>query len=226
MSSDSSSQSAVIFDGTDMSISFKAFLIQLLKESHGGREPTDVVPAHLYGEALRFFESLDILCQDNSSRLVSVMSRRFPGSSGTQNPHDHQLSASDDQTMPTLAASPPHTFALYKSPSFSTPELSSLALKGNGSKFNLLARKRSNIFSSWKDKLHVNIRPFRSKTPPPPRVFTPLEITIHSFFIEKFPFRHHPGPGTLIAEIDLNDRQAVEKAKNQQLLSVHRNDMR
>ncbi|KAG8924735.1 hypothetical protein FRC01_011102, partial [Tulasnella sp. 417] len=126
--------------------------------------------------------------------------------------------------MGTRAAAPPaavkYTFALYKSPSFSTPELSSLVLKANESKSSFMALKRSNIFAGWRDKLHVNIRPFRSKTPPPPQIFAPLDITVHSFFIEQFPSRHQAGPGTLIAQIDLSDRQAVEQTKNKQLVSV------
>ncbi|KIO23669.1 hypothetical protein M407DRAFT_26871 [Tulasnella calospora MUT 4182] len=217
------SRPTLIFDGSDPSISFNTFLIQLLKESRGDVQPVDVVPARLYGNALRFFESLDILCQQNASKLLDVMGYRFPGQRITQTQNDQQL---DDQTIPTLAAAPPppvrYTFALYKSPSFSTPELSSLGLKGNESKSSLMALKRSNIFAGWRDKLHVNIRPFRPKTPPPPQTVVPLDITVHSFFIEQFPSRHHPGPGTLIAQIDLNDRQAVEQTKNKQLVSVHK----
>ncbi|KAG8897826.1 hypothetical protein FRC01_011155, partial [Tulasnella sp. 417] len=152
------------------------------------------------------------------------MNGRFPGDSITRT-DDQPL---DDQTIPTLAAAPPspvrYTFALYKSPSFSTPELSTLVLKGKEPKSSVTALKRNNIFAGWRDKLQVNIRPFRSKTPPPPQIFAPLDITVHSFYIEQFLPGSYSRPGILIAQIDLNDRQAVEQAKDKPLLSVHKDD--
>ncbi|KAG9049976.1 hypothetical protein FS837_008326 [Tulasnella sp. UAMH 9824] len=215
------SSPALIFDGSNPSIPFDVFFVQLLNELKGDVAPAEVVPAHLYGDALRFFESLDIFCQENAANLIAVMNYRFQGGQKAQTQNDQP----DDKTMPTLAAAPPnirYTFALYKSPSFSTPELSSLGLKDKEGKSNFLTRKRSNIFAGWRDKLLVDIPKFRSKTPPPPQTFAPLDITVHSFFIEQFPSRYHPGPGTLIVQIDLNDREAVEVAKYKELVSVHK----
>ncbi|KAG8924736.1 hypothetical protein FRC01_011103 [Tulasnella sp. 417] len=232
------SRSALIFDGSDPSVPFDKFLTRLLNELQGNHEPLDLVPAHLYGNALRFFESLDTLCQQNAEKLVAVMNGRFPCVStahteghfilfsppvGTVTPtsrgqqSDQQL---DNQTMPTFAAAPPtplrDTFGLYKSPSFSTPELSCSAPKGNAYelKSNSMALKRSNIFGGWSDKLGLNIWPFFSKTP------ASLDIVVHTFFVERFPSGPHSGPRTLIAQIDLSDREAVEQAKTKELVSI------
>ncbi|KAG8942513.1 hypothetical protein FRC00_011781 [Tulasnella sp. 408] len=179
------SRPALVFDGSDPSIPFGVFFLQLANGLTGSLGPLEVVPAHLYGDALRFYESLSIFCQQSAANLISAMEYRF----------------SDD----------------YKA-----QILSSLGLKGEEGKLSFLTRKRSSIFAGLRDKLHVDIRPFRSKTPPPPQTFALLDITVHSFFIEQFPSRHHQGPGNLIVQIDLNDRKAVEEARYKELVSVHK----
>ncbi|KAG8938763.1 hypothetical protein FRC00_014489 [Tulasnella sp. 408] len=235
------SRPALIFDGSDPSVPFGVFFLQLANGLTGSLGPLEVVPAHLYGDALRFYESLSIFCQQSAANLIPVMEYRFSDDYKAQIVSEvhsctyvrpltlitrgQQNDQQDNRTMLTPAAAPPNVqypFALYKSPSFSTPELSSLGLKGEEGKLSFLTRKRSSIFAGLRDKLHVDIRPFRSKTPPPPQTFAPLDITVHSFFIEQFPSRHHQGPGNLIVQIDLNDRKAVEEARYKELVSVHK----
>lgn len=82
-----SASKPAIFDGTDSSISFLDF-IQVLELSpdwtgvnhsmaHNIME--DILPAHLYGPALRYYESLHPVFLDDWERLRDVMTFRFPG---------------------------------------------------------------------------------------------------------------------------------------------------
>lgn len=57
----------IIFDGTDEDLPFDGFF-QQLANSPGWINPTAdqiryIVPSHLYGDALRYYETLDPDCQ-------------------------------------------------------------------------------------------------------------------------------------------------------------------
>ncbi|KAG8916140.1 hypothetical protein FRC01_003333, partial [Tulasnella sp. 417] len=76
-----------IFAGMDGSISFLDF-IQVLQSSPDwtGVNPSmadgnmaDILPAHLYGPALRYYESLHPVFTQDWERLRDVMTFRFPG---------------------------------------------------------------------------------------------------------------------------------------------------
>ncbi|KIO18313.1 hypothetical protein M407DRAFT_32021 [Tulasnella calospora MUT 4182] len=83
----SSASKPPIFDGVDSSISFLDF-VQVLQGSpdwtgvnpstaHNNME--DTLPAHLYGHALRYYESLHPVFKQDWERLRDVMTSRFPG---------------------------------------------------------------------------------------------------------------------------------------------------
>lgn len=88
MPSSNDSQSVpLIFDGSDQSFSFTDFLRRVawspdwiaLITSIGHNNMEDLVPSRLYGEALRYYESLDVECQQDSKQLLDALVRRFPG---------------------------------------------------------------------------------------------------------------------------------------------------
>lgn len=83
----------IVFDGTNEGLSFDEFVQRFEKTRQEGRnlatlstssEIEDAVPSHLYGDALRYYETLDPDCQCDWSRLRSVMNRKFPGALGKE----------------------------------------------------------------------------------------------------------------------------------------------
>ncbi|KAG8945193.1 hypothetical protein FRC00_010233, partial [Tulasnella sp. 408] len=87
MQSGTSTTRHVVFDGANETISFSDFVSRL----EGLPDPADLttssvsknieyaIPAHLYGEALRYYENLDQDCQEDWTRLRDAMASRFPG---------------------------------------------------------------------------------------------------------------------------------------------------
>ncbi|KIO18315.1 glycoside hydrolase family 88 protein [Tulasnella calospora MUT 4182] len=79
----------VVFDGANESLSFLDFVQRLEQTpdlveldsttSSVSKDIEYVIPTHLYGEALRYYESLDRDCQEDWTRLLDVMAGRFPG---------------------------------------------------------------------------------------------------------------------------------------------------
>lgn len=70
----------LIFDGSDPSLSFAEFIRSIdvvLDMAH--ERADDVLPTFLYGDALRFYETLDPECQHNWEKLRDAMCGRFPG---------------------------------------------------------------------------------------------------------------------------------------------------
>ncbi|KAG8913184.1 hypothetical protein FRC01_004687, partial [Tulasnella sp. 417] len=63
-----------IFDGSDPSLSFFDFIRSIdvtLDMAH--ERADDVLPTFLYGDALRFYETLDPECQHDWHKLMSAM---------------------------------------------------------------------------------------------------------------------------------------------------------
>ncbi|KAG8896488.1 hypothetical protein FRC00_005876, partial [Tulasnella sp. 408] len=77
----------IIFDGADENVSFDEFVRQFEDSPDwsdfgalaGYGELEYTVPSHLYGDALRYYETLDPDCQYDWSQLLQAMTRRFPG---------------------------------------------------------------------------------------------------------------------------------------------------
>lgn len=79
--------SPAIFDGSDQRFSFTDFLSRVawssdwiaLVASIGSRDMEYLIPSRLYGDALRYYESLDLECQQDFEQLHDALRRRFPG---------------------------------------------------------------------------------------------------------------------------------------------------
>lgn len=82
-----STSQQITFDGADSSVSFLEFVQQLEDSPEWAgayllmliEDIEHIVPAHLYGEALRHYETLDASCQENWPQLEDAMAMRFPG---------------------------------------------------------------------------------------------------------------------------------------------------
>ncbi|KIO18317.1 hypothetical protein M407DRAFT_32025 [Tulasnella calospora MUT 4182] len=220
----------IIFDGTDNSISFLDF-VQVLENSPHWVGITaflvfwdmeHVVPTHLYGEALRYYETLDPDCQQDWSELRDAMARRFPGSIRSGGLVRRSTLQWDEYGLPTTAESPPVTSARLAVPATEVDEP-----KNSGPGERVLKPKRSSpSLSSLRGRLRMpsfSQSPSRTATETPP-----LEpyVTVHSMFID---YAHggvkwSPLYHTVHATVDLTDPQAVAAAKRAPLITIPSSD--
>ncbi|KAG8909408.1 hypothetical protein FRC00_010203 [Tulasnella sp. 408] len=107
----------VIFDGTDKSVSFQDFVRRLENSPDWidvtafsvSKDIVHVVPTHLYGEALRYYETLDSDCQQDWSQLRDIMARRFPGAMRSGGLIRRSTTRWEEDGLPTMAEAPPLT---------------------------------------------------------------------------------------------------------------------
>ncbi|KAG9030695.1 hypothetical protein FS837_003210 [Tulasnella sp. UAMH 9824] len=107
--------SPVIFDGSDQRFSFTDFLRRVawssdwiaLVASVGNKEMEHLIPSRLYGDALRYYESLDLECQQDFERLQDALHRRFPGVIRSGGIVRHSAIKWDQSGLPTSAEAPP-----------------------------------------------------------------------------------------------------------------------
>ncbi|KAG8916141.1 hypothetical protein FRC01_003334 [Tulasnella sp. 417] len=107
----------VVFDGATESSSFLDFVRRLerspdlvqLTSSEAAKNIEHVVPAYLYGEALRHYESLDQDCQDDWARLQDAMAGRFPGAVRSGGVVRRSTTQWDEDGLRTLVDAPPLT---------------------------------------------------------------------------------------------------------------------
>lgn len=83
----------MIFDGSDASVAFLDLARNIKISSRAKNSDwADLIPTLLYGDALRYYESLPSDCQDDWLQLRDAMVRRFPGpvlSGGVSRPARH-----------------------------------------------------------------------------------------------------------------------------------------
>ncbi|KAG8944692.1 hypothetical protein FRC04_001591, partial [Tulasnella sp. 424] len=176
----------VIFDGTNKSYSFSDFVRQL-ENSPDWINPTTsslskgiehIIPTHLYGEALRFYETLDLDCQQDWCQLWGVMARRFPRTIRNGGLVRRSTTEWDEDGLPTLAVTPPISSSRLAVPVPVIEEVEDTAsdLREDVSK----QRGTSLSLSVLKERLRV---PSFSRTPSRPS--TPREpyVAVHSMFI-------------------------------------------
>ncbi|KIO18314.1 hypothetical protein M407DRAFT_32022 [Tulasnella calospora MUT 4182] len=107
----------IIFDGSDLSFSFTDFLRRVawspdwiaLVASVAHHDMESMVPSRLYGDALRYYESLDLECQQDFEQLRDALSRRFPGAIRSGGLVRHDTAHWDQSGLPTSAEEPPLT---------------------------------------------------------------------------------------------------------------------
>ncbi|KAG8915712.1 hypothetical protein FRC00_001084 [Tulasnella sp. 408] len=193
-----SASKPAIFDGTDSSISFLDF-IQVLQVSpdwtgvnpsmaHNNME--DILPAHLYGPALRYYESLHPVFLGDWERLRDVMTFRFPGPLRSGGLVWRSATRWDEDGLRTIADAPPR---------WATPLMSS----GNKPIQKLLFEipQKEEIFAKGQGS-QVTVHALYIESDYGGTIWSP------------------PHPTALEAKVDLNDQQAVLAAKKDPLITI------
>lgn len=208
---DTSTIKHVVFDGTTELLSFQDF-VQQLERSPDWVDPTTssmskdiehVIPGHLYGEALRYYESLDQDCQEDWPRLRDAMARRFPGGVRSGGIVRRSITEWDEDSLATLVDAPPLTSSKLAMPTARPQE-------------DLSQNKKTFIsLSILRDKLRLHL----PSCPDP-------YVTVHSFFIEYIPDWKTWRPEHIIpkAKVDLNDSQALNSARKIPLVTIASSD--
>ncbi|KAG8919506.1 hypothetical protein FRC01_001266 [Tulasnella sp. 417] len=215
----------IVFDGTDDDISFEDF-VRRLEEFWGSinpsalPSPTEIayaIPSHLYGGALRYYESLDSECQHDWSQLRNVMARRFPGPLQKDKVWYYLI---DQDSLSTLAEAPPITSPMLKAlgPAILEQEEHSGSADNEGDH----DEKSYIFFSSLKERIRVHF-----SAPSPTLMDRPQEprITIHSMIIEY----GHGGtiwaPQSIVPRVGVNlgDSQSVAACRAGPLITIPSN---
>ncbi|KAG8944693.1 hypothetical protein FRC04_001592 [Tulasnella sp. 424] len=214
-----STREYVIFDGIDKSISFMDFVRQLESFPYCtdafsvSQNMENVVPTYLYGEALRFYETLDPDCQEDWAQLRSKMVRRFPGIIRSGGLVRRSTTQWDEEGLPTLAKAPPTTSSKL---AILVPVIDEAEDTASDPQEDALGQRRSFLsLSVLKGRLRV---PSFSRALGRPG--TPLQpyVTVHSMFISST----YGGTDLIpICTVDLSDPQAVAAAKKAPLLTLH-----
>ncbi|KAG8937686.1 hypothetical protein FRC00_002370 [Tulasnella sp. 408] len=217
-----SASKPAIFDGTDSSISFLDF-IQVLQVSpdwtgvnpsmaHNNME--DILPAHLYGPALRYYESLHPVFLGDWERLRDVMTFRFPGPLRSGGLVWRSATRWDEDGLRTIADAPPR---------WATPLMSSGSKPIQTETSVRNSPKRKHFASALKitEKLRL---PSINRSPSPSHTsFHGAQVTVHALYIESdYGGRiwSPPHPTALEAKVNLNDQQAVLAAKKDPLITI------
>ncbi|KIO18316.1 hypothetical protein M407DRAFT_32024 [Tulasnella calospora MUT 4182] len=236
MLSGPSTRRHVIFDGTDRSISFLDFIRRLesspdwidMTAFSVSKDMEQVVPTHLYGEALRYYEALDPDCQQHWSQLRDVMARRFPGAIRSGGLVRRSPTQWEEDGLPTMAESPPLT-----SSKLAVPDAAIDVVEEPTSPEDVLRHKTSCTFIFSKsqsngnftgmvcDQLAELIRDLAGEC-----LFKEPYVTVHSMFIQ---YAHggtkwKPISTSLQVEVDLTDPLAVAAAKKAPLITIPSND--
>ncbi|KAG8919505.1 hypothetical protein FRC01_001265 [Tulasnella sp. 417] len=220
----------IVFDGADSSVSFLDF-VHGLENSRKWVGITallvfwdleHVVPTHLYGEALRYYETLDSGCQLDWAQLRDAMARRFPGAIGSGGLVRRSTMQWDEYGLPTEAVPPPVTSSRLEVPEVvvdepENPGSSEHGLKQKGSSLSL---------SSLKGRLRL---PSFSRSPSRTVMELPAVVpyvTVQSMFIEYLHAGVNWGPisRTVHATVDLSDPQAVAAARTTPLITIPSSD--
>ncbi|KAG8939904.1 hypothetical protein FRC04_005814 [Tulasnella sp. 424] len=115
-----------IFDGKDGSISFLDFAQELRDHSDwnwtGDPSATsprmeDLLPAHLYGPALRYYEGLHPVLTEDWDRIRDIMAFRFPGPLRSGGLVCRSTTRWEEDGLQTVADTPPPTPSFNLSPS-------------------------------------------------------------------------------------------------------------
>ncbi|KAG8916145.1 hypothetical protein FRC01_003331 [Tulasnella sp. 417] len=211
----SSISQPIIFDGTDENLSFDDFVRQLQQSSDQidltslsvPNDIHDIVIGRLYGDALRYYETLDPDCQNDWSLSRNAMARRFPGGL----PKEKR----DKGSLQTRAQAPPTTSATWKA--------HGVAMK-DGSLGSIEDAERSYVFLST---LKERLRGFLS-TPSPILTDNPEDpqITVHSMIIQDThggAIRNPQSYATLV-EVKLSDPQSVAACETGPLITIPSNN--
>ncbi|KAG9048555.1 hypothetical protein FS837_012624 [Tulasnella sp. UAMH 9824] len=186
-----------------------------LQNSPGWINPTAdeinyIVPSHLYGDALRYYETLDLDCQHDWDQLQDVMARRFP--------RTRQKEERDQGSPRTLTQTPPITASMLTGPKrTSLGEEHSCSAEAEGQKHE---RPKFSLFA-FKEKLRALLStPIYGPANRPPESLA----TVHSMFVQYTQEGNmRKAPFTFIrAQVDLNDRQSVAACKKRPLVTVPR----
>lgn len=174
-----------------------------------------MVSSRLYGDALRYYESLDLECQQDFEQLRDALSRRFPGAIRSGGLVRHDTAHWDQSGLPTSAEEPPLT-ALPRS---------GLA-DGVNSDVNT-GEPRVPIYLNLKSLGNtVKVPTFLLGHKSSSSIRLVSRLTAHSLIIE----RAHGGTGlspsstTRVTTLDLSDKAAVAKAKKTPLTVVPANE--
>ncbi|KAG9048549.1 hypothetical protein FS837_012618 [Tulasnella sp. UAMH 9824] len=68
-----------------------------------------LIPSRLYGEALRYYESLDPECQQDYEQVRDALTQRFPGTIRNDGITQHATVAENQSWLSTPAEAPPLT---------------------------------------------------------------------------------------------------------------------
>ncbi|KAG8902318.1 hypothetical protein FRC01_009619, partial [Tulasnella sp. 417] len=216
----------VIFDGSDMSISFLDF-VQRLENSPDwiditafsvSKDIEHVVPTHLYGEALRYYESLDPACQLDWSQLRHLMARRFPGKIRSGGFIRRSTLHWDEDGLSTMAESPPLTSSRLAVSGTTIDEAEELGFSEFGSR-----QKGPHLSLSSLRRLRV---PSFSRSPKRPEPSAEPYVTVNSLIIQ---YAHggtkwKPISTSIQVEVDLTNPQAVAAAKKAPIITIPSNE--
>ncbi|KAG8916144.1 hypothetical protein FRC01_003330 [Tulasnella sp. 417] len=176
----------IVFDGTDDDLSFEDF-VRRLEDFWGSinpsalPSPTEIalaVPSHLYGGALRYYETLDPECQHDWSQLRNVMARKFPEPEQKEKVEYYLI---DKDSLSTLAEAPPITSPMLKAlgPAILEQEehSGSAGSEGHGDH----DEKSYISFSAMKERIRVH---FSAPSPTLTDRSQEPQITVHSIIVE------------------------------------------
>lgn len=196
----------MIFDGSDASVAFLDLARNIKISSRAKNSDwADLIPTLLYGDALRYYESLPSDCQDDWLQLRDAMVRRFPGPVLSGGIIARSPTQWEQSGVSTAAQPPPMTASRVLRPPSIVPQD---ADQGNN---NAITK------GSYMAGLARSISLLRGSRADP-------EITIGSFIIEltQGGTVHRPGSAVLQAEVNLNDRMAVLSAREGPLITVNK----
>ncbi|KIO23679.1 hypothetical protein M407DRAFT_26882 [Tulasnella calospora MUT 4182] len=211
----------VIFNSDDMPfLVFLQSLQQLMEKKETTRQEydknkQDILPTHLYGRALRFYESLDESCHSEWNQLVAALQNRFPGA--------------PDNGINSLSATPrsPTSAHGISTPAAVAPvTVTSLASRSGSSETNtgkLLPSKIAHSVTNLTQRLQsVSIsRPLM----PSAENLSP-QVEVFSFFLEHggTAWTKSSTPITRLVNIDYRDYKAVAAASKGPLLVISHHD--
>lgn len=205
----------VIFDGSDQRFSFTDFLRRVawssdwiaLLASVGNRDMEYLIPSRLYGDALRYYENLDLECQQDFEQLQDALRRRFPGVVRSGGIVRHSAIKWDQSGLATSAEAPPLPVSHMALPA------SEVADDEERNRADNTGKRASKYLKNLRNTIVVPSIPFLRRTPTPVRPRPPL--TVRSFLIEEAHggSQWKPSSTTQIISLDMSDEAVLEMAK-------------